>query len=367
MNAFTFTNKSDAGMKLGKRSFPLIPRLLFLGTFMTLCVLPLCFFCAMLASPASRLDTPARPPVTIYPTILGILPTAPSVQIASATPFYTDEMPVLQLESHLSTFGPAEIPTSTPPAVDVWSLSTETPVPIWVLPTPFVAPLPLPTETPVPVMPAMAPMPVSALRYPCLAGLSWEHAELVATVNGDTIDVRLDDGRIERVRYIGVDTPERGEPGYEQAKQANAALLKAPLFLAKDVSDRDRFGRLLRYVVSEFGSISHELIAQGWARTLTIPPDVRCADELVRLQGEAQMFGRGIWMQVQAAPTMPVQAVPTTPAQLSRNCHPSYPDVCIPYPPPYLNCRDIPYRRFRVLPPDPHRFDRDKDGIGCER
>ena len=48
-------------------------------------------------------------------------------------------------------------------------------------------------------------------------------------------------------------------------------------------------------------------------------------------------------------------------------CDPSYPDVCIPPPPPDLDCRDIPYRRFRVLPPDPHRFDRDRDGIGCER
>ena len=46
-------------------------------------------------------------------------------------------------------------------------------------------------------------------------------------------------------------------------------------------------------------------------------------------------------------------------------CDPSYPDVCIP--PPDLDCRDIPYRRFRVLPPDPHGFDRDRDGIGCER
>jgi uncharacterized protein YraI len=46
---------------------------------------------------------------------------------------------------------------------------------------------------------------------------------------------------------------------------------------------------------------------------------------------------------------------------------PSYPDVCIPSPPPDLDCADIPYRRFRVLPPDPHRFDGDHDGIGCER
>ena len=50
----------------------------------------------------------------------------------------------------------------------------------------------------------------------------------------------------------------------------------------------------------------------------------------------------------------------------ARNCDPAYPDVCIPPPPPDLSCKDIPYRRFRVLPPDPHGFDRDGDGIGCE-
>jgi uncharacterized protein YraI len=56
-----------------------------------------------------------------------------------------------------------------------------------------------------------------------------------------------------------------------------------------------------------------------------------------------------------------------TKAPKRSNCDPSYPDVCIPSPPPDLDCGDIPYRRFRVLPPDPHRFDGDHDGIGCER
>jgi hypothetical protein len=47
-------------------------------------------------------------------------------------------------------------------------------------------------------------------------------------------------------------------------------------------------------------------------------------------------------------------------------CDPSYPTVCIPPPPPDLDCSQIPYRRFKVLQPDPHGFDRDRDGIGCE-
>ncbi|MCL5999017.1 MAG: SH3 domain-containing protein [Chloroflexi bacterium] len=49
------------------------------------------------------------------------------------------------------------------------------------------------------------------------------------------------------------------------------------------------------------------------------------------------------------------------------NCDPSYPDVCIAPPPPDLNCEDIPAKGFRVLQPDPHRLDGDKNGIGCEK
>ncbi len=47
-------------------------------------------------------------------------------------------------------------------------------------------------------------------------------------------------------------------------------------------------------------------------------------------------------------------------------CDPSYPDECIPPPPPGLDCGGIPFQHFRVLPPDPHNFDGDHNGIGCE-
>jgi micrococcal nuclease len=48
------------------------------------------------------------------------------------------------------------------------------------------------------------------------------------------------------------------------------------------------------------------------------------------------------------------------------NCDPSYPSVCIPLYPPDLNCGDVSDKRFEVLPPDPHGFDNDGDGVGCE-
>lgn len=54
-----------------------------------------------------------------------------------------------------------------------------------------------------------------------------------------------------------------------------------------------------------------------------------------------------------------------TPTQ-TTNCDPSYPTVCIPPPPPDLDCGEIEFRNFTVLPPDPHGFDTDNDGIGCE-
>ena len=57
---------------------------------------------------------------------------------------------------------------------------------------------------------------------------------------------------------------------------------------------------------------------------------------------------------------------PATTTTEARNCDSSYPDVCIPPPPPDLDCGDVPYRRFRVVGSDSHGFDGDDDGIGCE-
>lgn len=65
--------------------------------------------------------------------------------------------------------------------------------------------------------------------------------------------------------------------------------------------------------------------------------------------------------------TAPVlQTTSTSSIPVSGGCDPAYPGVCIPPAPPDLDCGDVPYRRFQVLSPDPHGFDRDGDGIGCE-
>ena len=79
-------------------------------------------------------------------------------------------------------------------------------------------------------------------------------AQLVKVINGDTIDVSIA-GKTERVRDVGVDTPERGQPGYQAATEANRALLgSGPLYLVRDVSDRDKTSskRLIRGICARF-------------------------------------------------------------------------------------------------------------------
>jgi len=66
----------------------------------------------------------------------------------------------------------------------------------------------------------------------------------------------------------------------------------------------------------------------------------------------------------QVIPDLP--GIITESTQTTQSCDPHYPTVCIPTYPPDLDCGEISFKRFDVLQPDPHRFDGDKDGIGCE-
>ena len=77
-------------------------------------------------------------------------------------------------------------------------------------------------------------------------------------------------------------------------------------------------------------------------------------------------FGDSDWAQKHGCTTDSKVTSPPPKVSTQSNCDPSYPDFCIPSSPPDLDCGDIPQKRFTVLPPDPHRFDGDKDGIGCE-
>jgi len=180
-------------------------------------------------------------------------------------------------------------------------------------------------------------------------------------VDGDTIDVRIGD-ETHRVRYIGMDTPEVGDPFAREATELNRELVQGQtVTLVKDVSETDRYGRLLRYVFVGDTFVNYELAAQGFAMASTYPPDVACAQTFAQAQRVPVAAALGLWGPGRTAPGQGL----ATP-QPGGGCDPSYLTVCIPSPPPDLDGRDIPYRRFRVLPPDPHNFDGDHDGIGFE-
>ena len=141
--------------------------------------------------------------------------------------------------------------------------------------------------------------------------------------------------------------------------------------------------------------VNEVIVRDGYAQVATFPPDVKYQQRLLAAQTEARNAIRGLWAKcADAAPLMPAstpsnqqppvqapatpraslqppvpafnEATPSPSQQQASNCSGAYPTVCIPPAPPDLDCKDIPFKRFPVLPPDPHKFDADGDGIGCE-
>lgn len=136
---------------------------------------------------------------------------------------------------------------------------------------------------------------------------------VVRVVDGDTIHVRLD-GRVEKVRYIGVDTPEvrhprRGaEPGGRAATRVNARLVDGRrIRLELDVQERDRYRRLLAYVWVGHLMVNAELVRLGYAQVMTVPPNVRHQRLLLRLEREARAGGRGLWATPAPASAAPIR------------------------------------------------------------
>ena len=124
---------------------------------------------------------------------------------------------------------------------------------------------------------------------------------VVKIVDGDTIHVRIGD-RVERVRYIGVNTPEvhhpeRGEePGGRAATEVNRQLVSGhQVRLELDVRARDRHGRLLAYVWVGDTMVNAELVRRGYAQVMTVPPNVRYQQLFLQLQRDAREAGRGLW------------------------------------------------------------------------
>lgn len=158
--------------------------------------------------------------------------------------------------------------------------------------------------------------------------------------DGDTIKLSECD---KSIRLSLVDTPENTESGYKEANSFTESLCKIGSIATIDQDDLqpyDRYGRIVALIYCQNKKLNAELISNKLGKI-----DTRFCFE--------SEFSNEEWAKDCKIPS-------------SETCDTSYPTVCISSSPPDLDCSDIPHRRFAVLQPDPHRFDADKDGIGCE-
>ncbi len=125
--------------------------------------------------------------------------------------------------------------------------------------------------------------------------------QVTSVIDGDTIKVNIA-GAIYKVRYIGLDTPELDDKDpklaalAQEATRLNRQLVgRKTVRLEKDVSETDRYGRLLRYVYAGDTFVNAELVRQGLARAKSYPPDTKYQDYLEALEAKAKQDKIGIW------------------------------------------------------------------------
>lgn len=130
--------------------------------------------------------------------------------------------------------------------------------------------------------------------------------DVIRVVDGDTVIVRLD-GREERLRYIGIDAPESVTPdqpvqcfGPEATDENKRLVAGKTVFLESDLENRDRFGRLLRYVYvsgtdGDLLMVNRHLVERGFAEAGSFPPNVRYQDDLFTAERHARQNRLGLW------------------------------------------------------------------------
>jgi micrococcal nuclease len=285
------------------RSHNRLGRLVMAGALLILAAYPVSFGLSLLAPPA---------------------PTPTATPTATAVPSYTPTA----TPSPTATATATPVPTGTPTA-------TGTPTPTVTLTPTYTL---IPTDTP-------TPTPERTL------------ATVVEVVDGDTIRVSID-GQVFELRYIGIDTPEAGQPFGPECAQANRELvLGKTVGLEKDVSETDQYGRLLRYVWLGEVMVNAELLRLGWAHASAYPPDVTHQEWFLSLESQAREAGLGLWAATDAAPP-PVEGPAVCDCSYNRyNCSDfgthAEAQACYEY------CMQL--RGFDV-----HHLDGDDDGEACE-
>ena len=121
---------------------------------------------------------------------------------------------------------------------------------------------------------------------------SVEKFRVIKIVDGDTFELE-DRGKL---RLLSIDTPEEGQPFHDSARALLSKLvLNRDVELEYEIRKRDKYGRLLAYIYTDSLFVNAELIRQGYAQVMTVPPNVRHVEEFVLLQREARAAEAGLW------------------------------------------------------------------------
>ncbi|NGQ94986.1 nuclease precursor [Brevibacillus sp. SYP-B805] len=216
-------------------------------------------------------------------------------------------------------------------------------------------------------------------------------AKVTEVVDGDTFKVTIN-GKEETVRMLLIDTPETKHPekpvqpfGPEASKFTKELLTGKTVELEKDVSERDKYGRLLAYVYVNGQSVQEKLLEKGLARVAVYPPDVKNVDKYRDIQAKAQKTGVGIWSienyaqedgyhaevvkkngpgADKSTPSTPKPKPQTVAQQPSQAVQQIMNDVF------YANCSEARAAGaapiYRGEPGYRPKLDRDNDGVACE-
>lgn len=174
--------------------------------------------------------------------------------------------------------------------------------------------------------------------------------QVTQVIDGDTIRINE-----HSIRFAMSSAPELGDTGGEEALDFIDDICPVGSIALVDEDDgqtEGSYGRIVAVIYCNDRNLNSELLDANLGYLAT----EFCSKSEFSSEKWAQKHG--------CADSKPNLSIEVTE---SENCDPSYPDFCIPSPPPDLDCKDIPQKKFTVLQPDPHKFDGNYDGFGCER
>jgi micrococcal nuclease len=168
--------------------------------------------------------------------------------------------------------------------------------------SPSYSPTPIFTQSPSPVVTNQIIVPSTDSS----AFFEGERAVVTKVVDGDTMEVLIN-GQSFNVRFVGIDTPETVDPrrpvgcfGKESSNETKRLLTGKNVILQKDISNTDKYNRILRYVYlplddGSFLFVNDYLVREGFANVYTYPPDVKYNEKFREAEKEARENKRGLW------------------------------------------------------------------------